>query len=209
MAAWKVNPNTGATSGFPRDMAEANFGLLPAANYDLELPFEIHTDKNPVKFVPCLTCRRACLVTTFYVPAWMKACRTCSGDSDATKGSVAVPQAGRTDPAKAVNLADCLINDEFAEVFCPFGHGMMELKSVNHNPRYGPRELIGYDRGEPVHEQKTGESVLHQCNECLAVVSMSTVHVSKYRRKNEARQGMVESPPIWEDLLGVRIGEDE
>lgn len=209
MSAWAVNPGTGATTSFAPEQRDETFASLPPEFYAKDLAYEIHTDKSPVKWVPCMTCRRACLVTTFYVPAWMKGCRACKGEGNVEKGTVAVPQAGRTDPAKAINLRDCLINKGLDEFLCPIdpGHGTMELKSVAHNDNYGPYEMIGYDKGKPVYEMSTGETVMHQCNTCLCVVSASTTHMNRYRRKNEVRNGGAKTS-TWGVLLGVREDDE-
>jgi hypothetical protein len=203
----KVNPENGATDKFHPDLAEENFKLLPAEFYDIALPFSIETDKKPVKFVPCGICRRAMMVTTFYVPAWANSgCRGCKGaDAGGGMASVQVPQAGRTDPEKAVNLVDCLLNEEFAEASCPKCGDPMELKSVHHNPNYGPRVLIGYDKknGDPIYDMLTGEVVMHQCNHCRTTISFSTTAQMIYRRQNEPKS-TAGSRPVTEWTLGPR-----
>lgn len=206
----KINPNNGATDKFAPEEAASIFEMLTRwpEHYDANLPYEVHTDKRPVKFVPCLDCKRAMMVTTFYVPAWAH-CSRCSGDDTKQLASIAVPQRGRTNPELAKNLADVLINEQFAEVDCPMCAEPMELKSVSHNSNYGPRELMGYDKqnGRPIYKQLTGEIAMHQCNRCFASITFSTVHVMKYRRQNEPKVGR--SAPLSEDLLGPREDADE
>jgi hypothetical protein len=202
----KINPANGATDKFHPDQAEEIYKDLPAEWYSKELPFSIETDKQPVKFVPCGICRRAMMVTTFYVPKWAESgCRGCKGtESGGGLASVQVPQAGRTQPERAVNLADCLINEQFAgPLNCPVCGEQMELKSISHNPNYGPRVLLGYDKGRPVYDQLTGEVAMHQCNKCFATISFSTVHVSQYRRQNEPKT-TAGARPVSEYLLGMR-----
>ncbi len=203
-----TNPENGSTSSFPPDQVDSYFAQLSAEWYDLHKPYEIHTDKKPVKFVPCLDCRRAMVVTTFYVPAWAH-CRACSGKID--KGGVAtiaVPQAGKTDPEKAINLADCLVNEEFAEAACPKCGDDMELKSIHHNPNYGPRIQVGVDKksGDPVYEMQLGEVVMHQCNHCRTTLSFSTTAQMVYRRQNEIVR-TAGARPATEYILGPREEE--
>lgn len=203
----KINPTNGATDKFHPDLAESNHRLLPAEFYDLALPFSIETDKSPVKFVPCGVCRRAMMVTTFYVPAWAgSGCRGCK-NTEAGSGyaTVQVPQAGRTDPVKAVNLVDCLLNEEFAEANCPKCGDPMELKTVHHNPNYGPRVLVGYDKqnSDPIYDMLTGEVAMHQCNHCRTTVSFSTTAQMIYRRQNEPKT-TAGSRPVAEYMLGER-----
>lgn len=202
----KINPANGASDKFHPDEAESLFKELPAEWYDRNLPFSIETDKAPVKFVPCGVCRRAMMVTTFYVPAWANSgCRGCKGQQEGNGyASVQIPQAGRTAPEKAVNLADCLINEQFGNaVSCPMCGEEMELKSISQNPNYGPRKLLGYDKGRPVYDQETGEVAMHQCNHCFATVTFSTVHVMRYRRQNEPKPS-AGARPVSEMLLGPR-----
>lgn len=172
---------------------------------DWTLELEVHTDKRNVKVVPCTMCTRPMVVSTFYVPGWAK-CRVCSPDRKASgeRGTVVIPQVGRTDPATAVDLAACLINRaEFEIMLCPFGHGEMELKSVNHNDQHGPSKIIGYEKGQPIYKLlAVGETVMHQCNECLCVVTMSTTAHTSFRRQNEVRPG--KNANVWDDLHGSR-----
>lgn len=203
----KINPANGATDRFAPEEAADVFKFLPAEHYNIELAYETHTDKRPVKFVPCLDCRRAMMVTTFYVPAWAH-CSRCTGSEENQLGSVAVPQRGRTNPELAKNLVDVLINEQFAEAACPRCSELMELKSITHNPNYGPRELMGYDKsGRPIYKQLTGEIAMHQCNHCFMTITFSTVHVMKYRRQNEPKAGRI--APLSEDLLGPREEPDD
>jgi hypothetical protein len=206
----KINPQNGATDKFAPEEAQQAFDMLQRwpEHYDTSLAYEVHTDKRPVKFVPCLDCKRAMMVTTFYVPAWAH-CSRCSGSEEKTLGSIAIPQRGRTNPELAKNLADVLINEQFAEASCPMCGEDMELKSVSHNANYGPRELMGYDKqnGRPIYKQLTGEIAMHQCNKCLMTVTFSTVHVMRYRRLNEPKVGRI--APLSQDILGPREDADE
>lgn len=172
---------------------------------------EVQTDKELIKLLPCQFCKRPLIVTTFYVLAWAK-CSPCAGEDmgSRAKGSVEVVQAGRTDPSLAVDLTKTLLNPAFANALCPAHpddpEHEMELKSVNHNPNYGPYELQGYKDGKSVYKIKQpGETVMHQCNKCLAVVTYTTAVVVKFKRINEPGEG--KSAMGWAGQLGVR--EDE
>lgn len=175
--------------------------------FDLSLEECVLTDKAMSKRVPCKACRRACVIHAFAPNAVL--CSTCkSGNSGAgsSPGTVASPEPGVTDPAKAVNLVDCLLNPTFAHAHCPHDpEHAMELKSVSHAPNYGPRKLLKYDaKGVPVYHQETGETVMHQCAECGTVVTYSTQHTHQYRRQNEPRVNDHKSGTSWESLLGTR-----
>lgn len=147
---------------------------------------EIQTDKDQVKIVPCRECERALVVTTFFAPA-KAICRICKGETagDSRQATVGQPIAGSTDPAKAVNLADCLVNKHFASALCPVhpDEHEMELKAVNHSPHYGP----GFFVGKVWRQIDVGETVIHQCKECLAVVTYSTTFRTHMRRQNEVK----------------------
>lgn len=199
----KINPQNGASDKFLPSEASLFFDQLPSDHYDKDLDLEIHTDKTPVKFVPCTICQRAMVVTTFYVPAWAK-CHDCGGQKPADhRGTVAVAQSGRTPPELAKRLADCLINSQFAEAFCPLNPGHdMELKMVQHNQVHGPKFFVGYVDGKPVYDNVPGETVIHQCLECRAVVTYSTIYESQLRRQNEKRDTNGSAPATW--ILGVR-----
>lgn len=153
---------------------------------DEDLEHEVQTDKTSVKLVPCRECRRALVVTTFFAPA-KAICRSCKGETagEGRQATVGQPVAGQTDPAKAVNLADCLVNKHFAHATCPVrpDEHEMELKSVNHSPQYGP----GYFVGKMWRQTDVGETVIHQCKDCLAVVTYSTTFRTKMRRQNEVK----------------------
>lgn len=153
-----------------------------------DLEVEVQTDKSLVKLVPCRECQRALVVTTFFAPA-KAICRSCKGESAGDRvATVGQPIPGQTDPAKAVNLADCLVNRAFATALCPVmpsdPEHVMELKSVNHAPNYGPGHFNA--KGHWIQEN-VGETAIHQCTKCLATLSMSTSFRAPMRRQNEAR----------------------
>lgn len=174
--------------------------------FDLALEECVLTDKEMRKRVPCKACRRPCVIHSFAPNAVL--CTTCkSGSTGAgsAPGTVANPEPGVTDPAKAVNLADCLINPTFGHAFCPMDPGHeMELKNVSHAPNYGPRRLLKYEKGLPIYDQMTGESVLHQCRDCGTVVSYSTQHQHQYHRQNEPRVREGKTDTGWLHTLGAR-----
>jgi hypothetical protein len=155
---------------------------------DLEKEPEVQTDKDAVKLVACRECGRPLVTTTFFAAA-KGICRVCRGEGSEV-ASVAVAQPGKTEPAKATNLVDVLINKHFANALCPVhpddpDHAM-ELKYVDQNDNYGPSEHIGFKDGKPVYRQLAkGETVLHQCLACKAIVTYSTTAQSQYRRVNE------------------------
>lgn len=175
---------------------------------------EIQTDKANGKVVTCTVCdEQKIFVNAFYAPAQAKCsgCRPATAPSGGGAGTQAVVQKGRTDPAKAANLADVLINPHFAFAICPVapddpeGHSM-ELKSVDHHDYHGPSEHTGYQNGRPVYRQSArGETVLHQCLECKAVVTYSTTAQSQFRRLNEPSAN-IKTTNGWGALLGVREG---
>jgi hypothetical protein len=194
----------GATSSFPIDQAPEALRHLPEEFYDLSLPHELHSDKSPFKFVPCTVCKRPMIVNTFYVLAWAK-CSTCGGADDSReRGSVTASQAGKTEPALAVDLAAILVNrTEFEIVNCPFGHGEMELKSVSHSDNYGPWHYEPTPKGGRIRVQHAvGETTMHQCNECRCTVSMSTTAQSTFKRINEAKHEKHVNGWTWD--LGAR-----
>jgi hypothetical protein len=161
------------------------------------------TDKQTAKLVPCTGCGRPLGVNQFYAPAIAK-CTGCGGQTEtAGKGEAAIVQPGRTDPAKAANLADALLNKQFATAACPLCAEDMELKSVTHNQNYGPTRLVGYTKDGPRYDVSTGETAMLQCNGCKCVVSMSTTAPFVYRRQNEARDSAGDAP-VWTSLLGAR-----
>ncbi len=167
---------------------------------------EVQTDKAMAKVVPCVGCAKDLLVNVFYAASIAK-CRECKGETaGATTGSATIVQAGRTDPALAKDLGACLINrHEFEVMVCPFGHGDMELKSVSHNDQYGPHVLAGYSGGKPIYKKVAdGETVLHQCNECLCTVTMSTTATHAFKRQNEPKAQLGQGANAWKDINGVR-----
>jgi hypothetical protein len=147
---------------------------------------EYQTDKQAVKLVPCRECKRPIVVTTFFAPA-KAICRGCSGETGVV-ASVGQPIPGSTDPAKAVNLADCLINAHFAHALCPVhpddeAHEM-ELKSVTHSDNYGPGHFEIKNTGRVWVQDAKGEVVQHQCKKCSAVVTYQTTIRTQLRRQN-------------------------
>lgn len=173
---------------------------------------EFQTDKTNVKIVPCTECGQPLAVNVFYAPAIAKCSEHGGGekrqqrDKSTATGSQGIVQAGKTAPEKAANLADCLINREFEHADCPFCRTPMELKHVSHNPAYGPRHLVGEKNGVPLYKQRTGETVLLQCNSCKTTTSYSTVHPVVYRRQNEPKPSTGRLSG-WTELLGPREEE--
>lgn len=171
---------------------------------------EIQTDKERVKIAPCRECGKDLAVSVFAATgnAICAACR--SGDSsERPVASVAHPIPGKTDPAKAVDLAKCLVNPGFAQALCPAHpddpEHEMELKSVSHHPHHGPSEMFGFKNGRPEYRQTAiGETAMHQCLKCKATVSYSTTAQSQFLRQNEVRGNQHVNG--WEPLLGVREG---
>ncbi|HEX6027034.1 MAG TPA: hypothetical protein VFZ00_33860, partial [Solirubrobacter sp.] len=171
---------------------------------------EYQTDKAQVKLVPCRECSRPLVVTTFFAPA-KAVCAACSGQARAVgdhHAAVGQPKPGETDPAKAVNLADCLINEHFAIAVCPAHpddpEHEMELKSVSHSDSYGPGH---YERsgGSTIWVQDAkGEVVTHQCRRCLAVVTYNTTIRTEYARQNEPRDKPDTGAPERHWLHGLR-----
>lgn len=170
---------------------------------------EFQTDKDAVKVVPCTGCHRPLVVNSFYTPA-RAICSACGGTRQSAKtGTSNVVQAGRTEPSKASNLNDCLINPSFSHAICPINsEHVMELKLVNHNPNYGPTRLVGYDKsGNAKRNNSTGELVMHQCLTCNTVVTYATTSVMQYRRQNEPRTVAGDRPPAWDATLQIRSDE--
>lgn len=150
---------------------------------DLSLDVEFQTDKQAVKLVPCRECKRPLVVTTFFAPA-KAICAADSGRAAAEgdgRGTVGQPVPGQTDPRKAVDLTQTLINPTFAQARCPVHpdddeHEML-LVSVSHHEHYGPQMFLRYEGGKPVYKQiAPGETVVLQCQHenCLATVTYST-----------------------------------
>lgn len=186
-----------------------------AAQYDPDKPIDVQTDKETGKLVPCTECGRAIYVNAFYAPAIAKCsdCKPTATGSGGGNGSQAVVQAGKTDPARAANLASCLVNEHFAIAMCPVHpddpEHEMELKSVDHHQHYGPSELIGYDaKGRPNYRQTgIGETVMHQCLKCKATVSYSTTAQQQFRCINEPTKDRKHTN-AWGSLLGTRDEEE-
>lgn len=170
-------------------------------NFDLE--HEVQTPKPVGKLVPCRECKRPIFANAFYAPA-KAICSSCKGESNgAREASVGQPVPGVTDPAKAVDLTKTLINPAFAKALCPVHpedpeHEML-LVNVSHNDNYGPSVFMGYVGGKPSYKQiAKGETVVHQCQHCLATVSYTTARVTKMKPINEPRK---------DADLGVRPGK--
>jgi hypothetical protein len=179
-------------------------------DFDVRLEYEIQTDKEQVKVVPCQFCKRPLIVTTFYVLAWAK-CRACRGTQSADRepGSVEVVQAGgRTDPRLAKDLSKTLINPGFKLALCPAHPDdpdhVMELKNVHHNEHYGPHDWIIVDGKLARVQIQIGETALHQCVKCYATVTYSTTAVTQFKRQNEVGPLNVKHVNGWGQILGVR-----
>jgi hypothetical protein len=181
--------------------------LIPLIENDdrfSDLEAEVQTDKRLVKLNPCQFCRRPLVVSTFYVLAWAK-CSPCAGAASATReaGSVEVVQQGRTEPRLAADLAKVLINPQFAFASCPIdGEHEMELKSVHWSDHYGPHEYRMVDGKLTPVQIAPGESVMHQCLQCNAVVSYSTTAVTQFSRINEPKRG--KNSNVWTSVLETR-----
>lgn len=165
--------------------------------FDLALDPEVQTDKQLVKALPCQFCKRPLIVTTFYVLAWAK-CGACTGKASKVRapGSVEVTQVGRTEPKLAADLTKILINPAFATTRCPVQPDnethVMELKSVHWSDAYGPHEWRrdpDTKGGRVLVQVAPGETVIHQCLNCSAVVTFSTTAVTQFKRINEVRVG--------------------
>ena len=195
-------------AGFGRDELEARLrGPMPEG-IDASKEHEVHTDRDTVKLVGCRECQRPMVVTVFFAPA-KAICNSCSPrDAEGRSrqnGQVGVPQPGRTDPAKATSLADCLVNPAFARALCPVhpddeSH-TMELKQVSHSEHYGPGH---WDAKGRWYQTAPGETALHQCTACNATVSYSTTQVVQFRRQNEPREKPDQGAPHRNSMLGVR-----
>lgn len=178
--------------------------------FDAELPPEVQTDKELVKILPCQYCKRPLVVTTFYVLAWAK-CSPCKGETGPREaGSVDVVQAGRTPPHLAADLSKLLLNPHFAFARCPVHpddeEHEMELKSVNHNEHYGPGEWVIDKKGHREWRQTgPGETVMHQCLRCRAIVTYSNTAQTQFRRVNEIGSGKHANG--WDASLGSREEE--
>jgi hypothetical protein len=198
-----------ANSATAKDASSKPASVLDANGFNPDLEQEVQTDKAQTKVVPCKTCGRPLVVSTFYAEAKAR-CSSCRGDASA-KGVATVTKATIDTPQeKAVDLRDILINPQFGEAFCPLDPGhTMELKSVTHNPNYGPTKIVAMDKGKPVYNVQTGEVVTHQCAECNTVVSFGTTHPIQLRRANEPKVAASKQPPALLWLLGPRLIEEE
>jgi hypothetical protein len=196
------------TIAYPKGHVKALDDLLASARetvgFSAELEHEVQTDKQQVKLVPCRGCERPIVVTTFFAPA-KAICRVCKGESDTTVASVGQPIPGQTDPAKAVNLVDVLINPHFAIAQCPAhpddeSHEM-KLINVVQNEHYGPGEWVAGPKGMQWRQTAKGESVRHQCQKCLATVDYSTIRMVKFRAVNEVQHAEDLGSPHRNSLL--------
>jgi hypothetical protein len=180
-------------------------------NFDLDVEFHDSAQKPPLKLIPCTICKRPMVVNTFYVLAWAKCLGSGCGGEAREAGSVAVAQAGRTDPKTAVNLSECLINPSFDAQHhrCPVHPDdethEMKLKSVSHNDYYGPGRWAQAKDGTYYWDQTAkGETVMLQCGKCWATASFSTTAQHEFKPVNAPRPGKHVNG--WADQLGV---EDE
>lgn len=209
----KHKAGTGQIGSFPTTVAAdealemARSVAVEHYNFSLDVEFHESCNKPPLKLVPCTVCKRPMVVNTFYVLAWAKCLGSGCGGETRERGSVAVAQAGRTDPATAVNLAECLINEQFAQAICPVhpdddAH-VMELKSVSHSDSYGPGTWVPSKGGGYHWEQiAKGETVMLQCKKCWATVSYSTTAQHEFKRLNEPKPGKHVNG--WGAQLGTR-----
>lgn len=168
----------------------------------LDKDVEWATDKEQVKIVPCRDCGRPIVVTTFFMPEKAQ-CRSCAGLTENVVGTVAAPVAGKTDPAKAMSLVDCLVNQQFAEAVCPICVEPMELKHLFHNDSHGPGHWTQSSKGPVWVQDAVGETAVHQCNRCKATVTMATTALHVFKRINEPRPGRQINSWLTE-AVGVR-----
>jgi hypothetical protein len=153
---------------------------------------EVQTDKDAIKVVPCRGCARPLVVNTFYAASKAR-CTECRAAGGTGRGSSDAPVPGKTDPAKARRLEDCLVNHGFAHAQCPVdAEHDMELKSVSHSQYYGPKPRV------------PGETVMFQCRECRATVSYSTTAQQQFRRQNEPDESGSKQVNGWAEILGTR-----
>lgn len=186
----------------------------PTAELITEHPTaEIQTDKVDGKVVPCIHCSKDLIVSTFYAPANAK-CASCKGSNNGQNGApkvTGVVKPGETDPRTVRELRDVLLHPEFEDVFCPICKDLkMELKSVCHNPRYGPSVKVGFQGGKPIYKQiEAGETTMAQCNHCKTTVSFSTTAQHVFKRINEKLQGS-KHVNRWanEDDCGVGVRDE-
>lgn len=184
-------------------------------HFDFSLGVEVQTDKDLIKVLPCQFCKRPLVVTTFYVLAWAK-CSACAGEDGGKRdvGSLDVVQAGRTDPRLAKDLTKTLVNPTFARAVCPVHpdneEHEMKLIHVNHNDQYGPYVLKGYEAGKSVYEQiAPGETVMFQCQRCLATVQYSTSAVIRFKPMNEPRNQDSRHVNGYWQFVGIRDPESD
>lgn len=205
MSKTKSQPANSATA---KDASSKPASALDADGFNRDLETEVQTTKPQTKEVPCVTCGRPLVVTTFFAPAKAR-CTVCRGGAQ-EKGVATVAKATVDTPQeKAVNLRDLLINQEFGEAFCPKDPGhTMELKSVTHNPHYGPTKIVAMDKGRPVYDVQVGENAVHQCLECNIVVAFSSTTPVQLRRANEPKLAASKTPPALLWLLGPRLEEE-
>lgn len=185
----------------------------PEIEFNDDLEPEVQTDKQMTKQIPCRECGRRLTVSTFYVPANAR-CSVCRGEGKGAS-QVGVPVPGVTDPARAKNLEGCLINPQFAKALCPLHpddpeHGM-ELKHVSHHDRFGPSEIVGYDRGgrPEIRQLDRGEVALLQCTHasCKATVTYSTTAQVHFGVQNAPTTGKHNN--AWIEVLGAREGAED
>lgn len=189
----------------------AAVAALDDERFDTSLTPHILTDKPMTKVLPCMECRRPCVVTTFLQPQKCL-CRDHKGESSGPRaiGSQHAVIAGRTPAEYAVNLPDALINKEFMSALCPFGpEHIVRLKDIGHSPNYGPRQLLGYKDGIPQYKQEIGEVATLQCADCNTVIQFSTQHPRQLRPVNAPKQSARTEEPLLDSMLGHEDDEEE
>jgi hypothetical protein len=170
------------------------------------------TTKETGKLCPCTECGHPVYVNAFYAPANAKCDEHIGGrkrNGGDGHGQAQAVHPGKTNPARVADLASVLINQHFARALCPVhpddDEHQMELKSVDHHDYHGPSEFT-LEKGKPTYRQvEQGETVMHQCLKCKAVVTYSTTAQIQFRRVNEpsANKKTMQS---WEPWLGEREG---
>ena len=176
-----------------------------------ELETEVLTDTEPTKEVPCIECKRRCVVTRFATANKVR-CHTCRGVRKAERREKVMVEKAQTITADTLknleNLADGILNPSLKIVpLCPFDpEHSVQLKYVCHNPNYGPRHYEGIDKkGIAQYRQETGEVVTYQCHECNTVISYSTANPLQMKAQNEAKKVHHHGPSTLEAILGVRV----
>lgn len=177
---------------------------LTAANPGVEC----QTEAENAKLMECRECESPLIVGPFYsaANALCAECRAATPAGATGAAMVGNPVPGKTEPRLAKDLESCLIHKQWGgEQLCVVdpAHGAMELKSVSHNPSYGPSQIVGHKNGSPVYRNDTGESTMHQCNTCRSTLSMSTTAQQTFRRVNEVSDHK-RTGGFYRSALGVR-----